>query len=134
MARIGLDTNVLIRFAVRDNDAQTRAAEKLFTELSSDDVFYVNLVVVLEAVWTLRRVYGYSKEQCLDFVETLLEQRWVELDEHEMIGHALLESRESGADFADTLVGEFNRIAGCIMTYTFDHKAARKVPGMELLQ
>jgi len=134
MARIGLDTNVLIRFAVRDNDAQARGAERLFDQLAFDDVFYVNLVVVLESVWTLRRVYGYSREQCLAFVEMLLEQRWVELDEHEMIGHALLNPRESGADFADTLIGELNRIAGCIQTYTFDHKAARKVPGMELLQ
>ncbi|CAN7147323.1 PIN domain-containing protein [Rhizobium sp. LjRoot254] len=134
MARIGLDTNVLIRFVVHDDDVQERAAARLFNELASDDVLYVNLIVVLEAVWTLRRMYGYSREQCLGFVELLLEQRSVELDEHEIIGHALLESRESGADFADTLVGEFNRIAGCSLTYTFDIKAARKVPGMELLQ
>jgi predicted nucleic-acid-binding protein len=134
MARIGLDTNVLIRFAVEDDEFQNRAVANLFENLKPGDVLYVNLAVILEAVWTLRRFYRYSREQSLMFVEAVLEQRAIEFDDHEVIGQALFDSRETGSDFADALVGRLNRHAGCVLTFTFDRAAARNVPGMELLQ
>ena len=134
MRRIGLDTNVLIRFAVEDDEVQARAVRRLIDELESGSVFYVNLAVILEAVWTLRRFYKYSQEECLVFVEGLLEQRAVELDDHEVIGHALLDCRDTGSDFADAVIAQLNRHAGCRVTVTFDRNAARNIPGMELLQ
>ena len=134
MRRIGLDTNVLIRFAVEDDEVQARAVRKLVDELESGSVFYVNLAVILQAVWTLRRFYKYSQEECLVFVEGLLEQRAVELDDHEVIGHALLDCRDTGSDFADAVIAQLNRHAGCQLTLTFDKNAARNIPGMELLQ
>ena len=134
MSRIGLDTNVLLRFAIDDDEVQAKAIRRLLGELKSGDVFYVNLAVLLEAVWTLRRFYRYSREQCLIFVEGLLEQRAIELDDHEVIGHALLDSRDTGSDFADAVIAQLNRHAGCELTFTFDKGAARSVPGMELLQ
>jgi predicted nucleic-acid-binding protein len=134
MKRIGLDTNVLIRLAVEDDGVQARIVRKLFDGLKPGDVFYVNLAVLLEAVWTLRRFYKYSQEECLMFVEALLEQRAIELNDHEVIGHALLDSRDTGSDFADAVIAQLNKHAGCDLTSTFDRGAARKVPGMELLQ
>jgi predicted nucleic-acid-binding protein len=134
MSRIGLDTNVLLRFAVDDDEVQAKAVRRLLSELKSGDVFYVNLAVLLEAVWTLRRFYRYSREKCLIFVEGLLEQRAIELDDHEVIGHALLDSRDTGSDFADAVIAQLNRHAGCELTLTFDKAAAKSVPGMELLQ
>jgi predicted nucleic-acid-binding protein len=134
MSRIGVDTNVLLRFAIIDDEVQAQAIRRLLSELNSGDIFYVNLAVLLEAVWTLRRFYRYSREQCLVFVEGLLEQRAIELDDHEVVGHALLDSRDTGSDFADAVIAQMNRHAGCEVTLTFDKRAAKAVPGMELLQ
>jgi len=42
-----------------------------------------------------------------------------------LVRTALVAFAASSADFADALIGEVNRAAGCSSTATFDRKAAR---------
>ncbi|UJW74555.1 PIN domain-containing protein [Rhizobium sp. SL42] len=131
--RLGIDTNVLLRLAIQDDTEQMGAVAGLLDRLAADDTLFVNLSVILEANWVLRRKYRYPKERVLDFVQAILERREFEVASYEAVGNAVHFCRMFNVDFADALLSELNRLDGCSRTMTFDKKAASRVPGMELL-
>ena len=133
MARIGVDTNILVRLFVKDDAEQSASVARLVRALEEEDVFFINIVVLIETLWTLRRQYGYRKSQLLALVQALLERGDLEIDQYEIVGNAINLSRLLGADISDALIGELNRLSGCDRTLTFDAKAAKTVPGMELV-
>jgi predicted nucleic-acid-binding protein len=132
-ARLGIDTNVLLRIAVPDDAAQADAVASLLKRLQVDDVLFVNVSVVLEAYWVLNRKYHYPRDRILDFIQAILERREFEVAAYEAIGNAVYLCRMTNVDFADVLLSEMNRLDGCAKTLTFDRKAPSRVPGMELL-
>ena len=132
-ARFGIDTNVLLRVAMADDAKQADAVAALLRRLEQDDVLFVNVSVVLEAYWVLNRMYRYPRERILDFIQAVLERREFEVASYEAVGNAVYLCRTTNVDFADVLLSEMNRLDGCTKTFTFDRKAARKIPGMELL-
>ena len=131
--RFGLDTNVLLRLAIDDDPAQTAQVKRLIQNLDEVDVLIVSLPVMLEVAWVLERFYEYPKERVLDFLQAILERREVEVPNYQVVGNAIDICRGTTADFSDAVISELNRLSGCATTYTFDIKAARKIPGMELL-
>ncbi|WP_426127038.1 PIN domain-containing protein [Pararhizobium sp. PWRC1-1] len=133
MARIGVDTDILVRLFVKDDVRQFASVARLVNTLKDDDVFFINIVVLIETLWTLSRQYGYQKPQLLALAQALLERSDLEVDQYEIVGNAINISRLLGADISDALIGELNRLSDCAHTLTFDAKAATTVPGMELL-
>jgi predicted nucleic-acid-binding protein len=131
--RIGIDTNILLRIAIRDDAAQVAMVDKLLGALTLNDSLLLNVSVILEANWVLRRKYDYPKERVLDFMQALLERREFEVVDYEAVGNAIHLCRMFNVDFADALLSEMNRTDGCSKTLTFGKKAAARVPGMELL-
>ena len=65
-----LDTNVLVRFLVRDDKQQAETIYRIFKHAESDkEVFFVPLLVVLETVWVLESVYKIPRQDILDSIE-----------------------------------------------------------------
>ena len=68
----GLDTNVLLRLVVADEPEQARAAEKAVREAADTGTpLLINLMVLCEFAWVLRRSFGYPKAEIADCIETL---------------------------------------------------------------
>jgi predicted nucleic-acid-binding protein len=93
-----VDTNVLVRYYLRDDAAQARLAEKV---LSAGDVF-VPKSVVLELEWVLRSVAGQPAGKVLDCLAHLIALPGITVEDHEQVETALRHCRE-GIDFADAL-------------------------------
>ncbi len=126
---LGLDTNVLVRFLVRDDEAQFDKARKLIKrEVAAGRRVFVSQLVLLEAEWVLRSRYGLPKQQIVEVVSGLLDATDVQLEDEAAIEEALFTWKDATADFADCLIGARNRRLGCRATATFDAKAA-KLPG-----
>lgn len=122
---IGVDTSVLLRGLVDEDDAHVRMARGLMEEQASRrDLVYVNHVVLAEAVWTLRRFGKLSRERVADFLDGLLRAPHVAVADRELVAAALAVYREGRADFVDVLIGPLNEAAGCRTTCTFDRGAA----------
>lgn len=129
---IGLDTNVLLRFLIRDDPAQTRRADRLVAEeCSADDPAYVNRVALCELVWVLESGYRYSRERVALVVETILRTRQLAVEDSQEAWSSLAIYRDGG-DFADAFIAAVNLRRGCAHTVTFDRKAARQ-PGFAAL-
>ena len=126
---LGIDTTVLVRFLVRDDEAQFEKARKLLKrEVAAGRRVFVNQLVLLEFEWVLRSRYAVTKNQIIEAISGLLDSIDVQFEDEPTIEEALFIWKETTADFADCLIGAKNRRLGCRATASFDAKAA-KLPG-----
>lgn len=126
---LGLDTNVLVRFLVRDDEAQFERARKLIRrESSAGRRVFIGLPVLLETEWVLRSRYGLSKAEIAGALSALLDAMEIEFEDEPIVEQALFVWKDGTADFADCLIGIHNLGQGCRATATFDARAA-KMPG-----
>jgi len=121
---IGLDTNVVVRYLVQDEPDQSATASTLIEALTEQDPGFLSLVTVVELYWVLRRAYKISTTRCAELVEGLLDARELRVGQDSIVRAALTASR-GGLDFADAVIAELGRVAGCEHTVTFDQRAAQ---------
>jgi predicted nucleic-acid-binding protein len=127
---LGLDTNVLVRFLVRDDEVQFDRARRLIKrEVGARERVLISLLVLLETEWVLRSRYGLQKNQIMDAITGLLEATEVEFEDEPSVEEALYLWKDSAAQFADCLIGAHHRALGCRATATFDPRASR-LPGL----
>jgi predicted nucleic-acid-binding protein len=126
---LGIDTNVLVRFLVRDDGIQFEKARKLIRrEVAAGHRVFVNQLVLMETEWVLRSRYVVPKNQIIEAISGLLNSTDIQFEDEPSIEEALFIWKESDADFADCLIAAKNRRMGCRATATFDRKAS-KLPG-----
>lgn len=120
---IGLDTNVLVRYLVKDDARQARRAARAIAEASDrGEALFLCQVVLCELVWVLESAYGYERATVADALERVLRTRQFEVEARSRIWGALARYRDDGADFADHVIGLTNRDHGCDRTLTFDRE------------
>lgn len=129
---IALDTNVLVRYLVRDHPAQADAARELVASLTPASPGFICREVVVELVWVLTRSYGTPREQIGTVLLGLLGSESILIESANAVGRAALGHASGVADFADLMVVAAAHRQGATPLYTFDHRAAR-VDGAELL-
>ena len=123
---LGLDTNVLVRFLVRDHEAQFERARRLIKrEVGAQERVLISLMVLLETEWVLRSRYGLQKTHIIDAISGLLDATELELEDEPAVEEALYLWKGSAADFADCLIGAHHRGLGCRATATFDARAVK---------
>lgn len=118
----GLDTNILLRLLTRDDPEQTPRAEKVLSEAQrTGESLFVSTVVLCELVWALRGArFGRSRAEISQALAVLLNIPTFEVQNRREVRRALAAFDEGRADFADYLLGELARNAGCRDTLTFD--------------
>ncbi len=126
---LGIDTNVLVRFLVRDDEAQFEKTRKLIKrEIAAGRRVFVNQLVLMESEWVLRSRYAVPKNQIIEAISGLLDATDIQFEDEPSIEEALFMWKDATADFADCLIGAKNRRLGCRATVSFDVKAS-KLPG-----
>lgn len=131
---IGVDTNVVLRLFVVDDEQQHRSAVAFFSARSVDDPAYVNLLVVAELTWLLHRRYRFARMQILDVLRALAGVVNVEIEARDHVEAVIAAAAvDRNAGIADLLIALINARAGCSTTVTFDKDAAKRIPGMELV-
>jgi predicted nucleic-acid-binding protein len=126
---LGVDTKVLVRFLVRDDEARFEKARKLIKrEVAAGRRVLVSQLVLLETEWVLRSRYGLPKPLIVATLSGLLDMIDVRFEDEAAVEEALFVWKDAPADFADCLIGAKKRRLGCRATATFDAKAAR-LPG-----
>ena len=115
---ITVDTNILVRAVVRDDEKQARTASKL---LKAADLIAVSLPCLCEFVWVLRRVYNFGQHDVSAALEALLNASNVAVNRPAVdAGLAVL---NEGGDFADGLIAYEGNWLGGETFVSFDKKA-----------
>lgn len=128
----GLDTNVLVRFLMKDDADQAALATKAFAEFTIAAPGFVCREVLVELVWVLQKIYRLPRTDIADAIEGLLGAREIVVESADQVAVAVDRLRKGGAGFADQMIALAGQGAGCGKTVTFDRKAAG-LPGMSLL-
>jgi|SRR5580658_546272 predicted nucleic-acid-binding protein len=128
-----VDTNVLIRFVMKDDPLQTGAARRFLEECrTTREHVFITVPVVCELVWVLDRVFGQTKAEIVGALERFLDLALFQFDQEGAIRRGLAQYRRGRADLADYLIGELSAQAECRDTVTFD-RALRGAPGFTIL-
>ena len=120
-----LDTNVLVRFLVRDDKQQSKAVYRKFKETEAErEVLFIPALVVLETIWVLESVYEVTRQEILDSIEQLLLMPILEFEAQSAIRSFVTSARENKTDLSDLLIAYSARFAGCECVITFDKEAS----------
>ena len=120
-----LDTNVLVRFLVRDDEQQSEAVYRKFKQTEANkEVLFIPVLVVLETVWVLESVYEVTRPEILDSIDELLLMPILEFEVQSAIRSFVASARENKTDLSDLLIAHSARFAGCECVITFDKRAS----------
>jgi predicted nucleic-acid-binding protein len=120
-----LDTNVLVRFLVRDDEQQAMAVFRKLKEAETNkEVFFIPALVVLETVWVLESVYEVAKQEVLNSIDELLLMPILEFEIQSAIRSFVTSARETKIDLSDLLIAHAAKFSGCECVLTFDKRAS----------
>ena len=128
---IAIDTNVLLRYLLRDDVEQAERARRV---IEGGERVLITDVVLAETVWTLAgRRYRATRADLIDLVNNLLQDSNLRFEDDEVVWSALQAYRRTEADFADALIAckvqkqaaEGDELS---VVYTFDD-VALQLPG-----
>src|SRR5580693_8487494 len=103
---IGLGTNVLLRYLVQDDLAQSaRATEIIEHRLTEQNPGFVSLVSILEIVWVLGGLYKRTHSEIAQHIEMILAADTLEVQNEQEIYQAVVALRNGAGTFEDALIG-----------------------------
>ena len=130
---IALDTNILLRLVLQDDKEQGKAVARLLQTISEENPAYISIIVMVELYWVLQNKPGHSRKSAAFIIGKILDTKEFEIEHEEIILGEFGAVDFTKVDLADWLICICGQVAGCSHTVTFDRKAARKIPTMELL-
>lgn len=130
---IGLDTNILVRLLVKDDQRQGEAATAYIRNaVAEEDTCFINLIVLCELIWVLESAYGYGKSDISNALDKMLATRQFEIEAKDLARHAIQDYRHGKGDIEDYLIGRVNQSHGCNRTATFD-RSLKSSPLFEVI-
>jgi predicted nucleic-acid-binding protein len=116
--KISLDTNVLVRAAVRDDAGQSASAMSIMRRA---ELVAITVISLCEFVLVLRSVYRFSSDEMARAIRVLMAADNVETDRQAVdAGLAVL---DAGGDFADGVIAYEGRWLGADTFVSFEKKA-----------
>lgn len=117
---VTVDTNILLRAAVRDDPAQAKIADGILEGASR---VVVPTIALCEFAWVLGRLYSLSPPEIGQAIESFLEAPNVSTNMGAI--EAGLVMLSAGGDFADGVIAYEGKQAGGGTFVSFDKKAIR---------
>ena len=121
-----LDTNVLVRFLVRDDAVQAEAVYRRFKRAEAEkEALFVSLLVLLEVIWVLESVYSIARQDLLDAIHVLLQMPVLQFEAQSAVRSFIASARKTSVDLSDILIGQHANHSGCEAVLTFDKQASK---------
>ncbi len=118
---IALDANVLVRFLVEDDQRQSSKAARLIERaVARNETLFVSDLVVCEAVWVLLSAYRVPRIEVADILAQIFKATHLSFRDPDGLMRALESFIAGKGDFADYVIQEHARSAGCASVATFD--------------
>lgn len=129
-----LDTNVLVRLIVRDDEAQAEVAVRVLERhVRRSEKLWIPITVVLELEWVLRSRYKFTKAEVIRAVASLLMTMELVFESEGALEQALASYEEGAADFGEYLHLALAQYGHALPFWTFDATAS-KAEGAKLLK
>ncbi len=121
-----LDTIVVVRFLVGDDQAQAQKVYSLFKEAEKNkQEFYISILVVLEVIWVMESVYQIKRKVLLAAISDLTQMSIFKFEYHESIRSFILYAQTNHYDLSDLLIAHCADEKNATPVLTFDKKASK---------
>ena len=121
-----VDTNVIVRFLVRDDERQAQIVYRTFKQAEiNKEALFVPLLVVMETIWVLESVYEISRREILDSINDLLLMPILEFEASSAIQSFISSAQETKIELSDLLIALSSKLSGCNCVLTFDKRASK---------
>lgn len=133
MIKACIDTSVILRLLVRDDEEKGNVCAKLIREAKHADItLYILPVTVLEIVWVLEKVYKYGKKEIRDIVEAILNTPELKCEIEQVFRKALVSYEGKNVKFADAILGYWGLERGIKTVFTNDEKHFKRIDGIDV--
>jgi len=123
---IAVDTNIVVRFLVRDDEKQAAAAHRRLKEAEARrERLKVPLLVVLETIWVLESAYDKTRTEILAAFAEMRQMVVFVFEADKVIDSLLVDGTKTKADLADIMIAHAAQASGCEACITFDKTAAK---------
>ncbi len=121
-----LDTNVLVRFLVQDDEKQAKQVHaRLKKAEKNKEQLYVPQAVILETIWVLGHAYGFQRPEILNRIEALMQMPIFLFEADDVLEGLVEQGRQTNLDLSDLLIALSAENQGAKSILTFDRKAAK---------
>lgn len=121
-----LDTNILVRFLVQDDEKQARQVHSRLRKAEKNkEQLFVPLAVILETIWVLDRAYSFQRLEILNSIEVLTQMPIFDFEADDVLENLIEQGKETNTDLSDLLIALSAESHGAETTLTFDKKAAK---------
>ena len=128
---IFVDTNVFLRFLVRDVEPFYQKAKELFEKAEEGEVkLETNELVIAEIVWALESYYDFSKAEIKKVIDSILDTKNLKVANQTRIKEAVGVYASGRMDFIDSYNISYIKAKGFKKVATFDIKHFKNVEGI----
>lgn len=130
MKRYIVDTNIFLRFILRDHEGYYQKAKNFFTQAKTGKIKLILLPeVVLEINYVLRgQVYSLSREKTANILVNLVQSSHIEVKRREALIRAIEKYKQAEIDLADLLLHEIAKEEGAeVISFDEDFKKIRQL-------
>ena len=125
MKEIIVDTNVLLRFLIKDSSSLGIKAEIFFKKAHSGNyVIKLNELIIAECLWVLISHYKYPKVDAVNALKSLILHEEFKIRDKILINESLNFFLENNLSFVDSYLYCQSQSTG-LNLITFDEKLAR---------
>jgi predicted nucleic-acid-binding protein len=135
MDKAFVDTSVILRILVRDDEGKVAAVERLLlSSRRSGKRLHVLPVTILEIVWVLEKVYKLDRRSIRELADAILNTGELAVENGEVFRKALAVYEEKNVKFADAVMGVWGIARGLKTVYTYDEKDFRRIGELEVVK
>ena len=125
MIKFLVDTNILVRFIVEDDQSKYNSFRNIVNKVDDGEIsLIVPTIVIAECCWLLKSFYKFEKQLITEHLMSVLEVTNIDPEE-EFVIEALTLFADKNVDFADALLSVKSRKNTPILTW--DKKDFKKL-------
>ncbi len=133
MQRAFVDTSVILRILISDDDQKRKAAENLLKEARGKGIaLHLLPVAVMEVVFVLEKVYRLGRKRIQEVVTALLDTPELSFDMENVFRQAINAYAEKNIKFADAVMAFWAIERGITTVFTYDEKDFKRIEGLEV--
>ena len=135
MLKAFIDTSVILRLLVKDDDIKRKAVERLLKEaINKGEALYVLPVALMETVFVLEKVYKIDRKKIREMLEAILNTPVLRFEMGDIFRKAIKVYEEKNVKFADAVMGYWGLEKGFSTVYTYDEKDFKRIEGLEVIK
>jgi len=128
MRKLFLDTNIFLRFFLRDNESQYQNVYNLFAKIEEGKFKpYTSSIVFLELNYVVRNIYKLSIAEILDYIDAVKKMRGMTIIEKTDVDRAINLYRKYKIKFGDCFIAAQIPKGAMLASYDEDFKKIKEI-------